>query len=282
MDYLAFYLCLSVDWLIWRRREWQPGWLGWICLFGPQVILNGALSLIWNPLSTAFGDYEAFNTLSDRVMLFFWYWRDLDSCEFFAIPVILLALGVGIFQRRNWLVRGCAALLVYVTAITLISPQPVRFTSVADVRYASLIIPLAVALEAGVLCVLFERRTLLLLGAALLVFGTNLLNGGPFLDRGLRSTLLSYAGELLHPPPDPCHGQQAQQQKKEILQTQRRLPRDRLILQKTQRTEPDDVLALLPPQMEPKRRPEGEEPEPKPWIKETGHVGSLSEQFSLR
>jgi hypothetical protein len=203
MDYLALYLCLGADWLVWRRREWQPGWLGWVCLLGPQVILNGALSLVWNPLYTGFGGYGALNTLGDRVTLFLWYWRDMDRCEFFAVPVILVALVVGIVQHRIWLVRGCVAIAVYVAVITLVSPQPVRITAVADVRYASLIIPLAIALEAGVLCVLFERRTVLLLGAALLVFGTNLLNGGPFLDGGFRSTILSYAGELLHPPPEP-------------------------------------------------------------------------------
>jgi len=74
---------------------------------------------------------------------------------------------------------------------------------VADVRYISAIIPLAIALEVGALLVLFERRTILALGAALIVFGTNLLNGGLFLDSGFRSTILNYAGELLHPPPDP-------------------------------------------------------------------------------
>jgi len=38
---------------------------------------------------------------------------------------------------------------------------------------------------------------------ALLAFGTNLLNGGPLLWNGLRSTIADYAGELLNPPSEP-------------------------------------------------------------------------------
>ena len=203
MDYLALYLCLGVDWLIWRRREWQPGRPGWICLLGPQVILNGVLSLIWNPLKTPFGGYEAYNTLGDRVILFFWYWRDMDRCEFFAIPVILLALVVGIIQRRAWLVRGCVALTVFVTGVSLVSPQIIQQSVEGEVRYLAPVIPLALALEAGVLCALFERRRGLMIMAVLIVFGTNLLNGGPFLSWGMRSTLLSYLGELSLPQTEP-------------------------------------------------------------------------------
>jgi hypothetical protein len=203
MDYLALYACLAVDYVAWKRREWPPSWANGLLLFGPQVVLNGAIACLWNPLRTQEVQYEAMDSFWDRLTLFFWYWRDMNQCEFFALPILLLALGVGLVRRRAWLVRGCVAILVYVTVITFISPQPVSLTSVADVRYAAPVIPLAIALEAGALCLLFARHRILLIGAALVVFGANLLNGGPFLPGGFRSTILSYAGELLQPPPEP-------------------------------------------------------------------------------
>jgi hypothetical protein len=203
LTYLGLYLCLGVDYLIWKRKDWPPTWRSGLLLFGPQVIPNGAIAYIWNPLQTHFGDYEAMNSLGDRLTLFFWYWRDMNACEFFALPMLLLALGVGLFQRRLWLVRGCLALVIYIAVVTFTSPQPVHLTSVADIRYASAIIPLGIALEAGAICALLGRRPALAIGAALLVFGTNLLNGGPFLDGGFRSTIVSYVGELIHPPAEP-------------------------------------------------------------------------------
>jgi hypothetical protein len=203
MGYLALYVCMAIDYAIWKRKDWPPTWRNGLLLFGPQIILNGAIASVWNPFKTEFGGYQAMITFTDRLLLFYWYWRDMNCCEFFALPLLLLALIVGIVRRQPWLVRGCIAVAVYTAFITLISPQIMNITSVADVRYMPTIIPLAIALEAGALCILFGRRTILLIGAALIVFGSNLLNGGPFLNSGFRSTILSYAGELLHPPPEP-------------------------------------------------------------------------------
>ncbi len=203
LDYIALYSCLGVDWLVWRRKDWQPGWLGWLCLFGPQAMLNGLTGYHWNPLTTHFGHYEAFNTLGDRLTLCFWYWRDMDRCEFFALPVILLALIVGLIQGRTTLVRGVIALVVYVVGVSLVSPQIVRQAIEGEVRYLTPIIPLAIAIEAGVLCALFSHRRTALALAAVILFGTNLLNGGPFLSWGCRSTILSYLGELSLPQTEP-------------------------------------------------------------------------------
>ena len=143
------------------------------------------------------------NSLADKWTLFFWQWRDTDQCEFFSFPLLLLALGLGITQRRPLLVRGCAALFAYAAVITLVSPQRVSLTPVADIRYLAPLIPLGIFVEAAALCAFFEGYSLLLAAAAVVAFGTNLLNGGPFLRDGLRSTLISYLGELAHPPIDP-------------------------------------------------------------------------------
>jgi len=208
MNYLALYLCMGADWLIWRRKEWNPGWFGWLCFLGPQAVLIGIVVSIWNPLKTHFGSYEAFNTPGDRITLFFWYWRDMHRCEFFAIPVILLALAVGIVQCRAWLIRGCVAMAVYIAGVALVSPQIIGHNVEGEVRYLTPVIPLALALQTGTLCALLERRERLLIVAVLVVFGTNLLNYWPTGSRGLhpwelRSTILSYLGELSLPQAEP-------------------------------------------------------------------------------
>jgi len=203
MSYVALYAVLAVDYLAWRRKEHPLGWSGLVLLFLPQIILNGAIASVWNPFHTAFGSYEAANTLFDRLMLFTWCWRDMDRCEFFSIPLLLLALAVGIVQGRAWLVRGVAALIVYVAVIALTSPQPIRQSMETEVRYVTPVLPLVIALQAGALVALLEKRAAVLAIAAALAFGTNLFNGGPFMAWGTRSTILSYLGELSLPQAEP-------------------------------------------------------------------------------
>ena len=203
LNYLALYLCLAIDYLFWQRKKWPLDWNTALYLIVPQLVLNGTLACIWNPLWTQHGDSIWLNTFSDRLTLFLWYWRDLDQAEFFAIPIMLLALWVGLATRRDWLVRGCVAVAIYITLITIVSPQAINLTTVADIRYLVPIIPLAIAIEAGTICLLFRKRPIVAVLVALVVFGTNLFNGGPLFDSGLRSTLLSYVGELSHPPPEP-------------------------------------------------------------------------------
>lgn len=208
MNYVALYFCMGVDWLFWRRKEWNPGWIGWLCFLAPQAVLIGLVVSIWNPLKTHFGSYEAYNTVGDRITLFLWYWRDMHRCEFFALPVIFLALAVGIVQYRDWLIRGCVAMTVYIAGIALVSPQIIGHNVEGEVRYLTPLIPLALALQTGTLCALMERRPRLLLVAVLVLFETNLLNYWPMVSPAsrpweLRSTILAYLGELSLPQAEP-------------------------------------------------------------------------------
>jgi hypothetical protein len=141
--------------------------------------------------------------LSARWRLFQWNWRDLDRCEFGALPLLAAAPLLHLRSRNPWLLRAPMALLVFVAVVTVCSPQPVGATGVADVRYLVPVIPLCVAIEALVLCGIARGRAAVALAAGALVFGTNLCNGGPLLWCGLRSTIACYAGELAHPPGDP-------------------------------------------------------------------------------
>ena len=99
--------------------------------------------------------------------------------------------------------RGCVALAAYIGVIALISPQLIAQSMQAEVRYLTPIIPLGLALQVGALTAVLGTRKAWLGLVAAIAFGTNLLNGGPFLPWGLRCTLLDYTGELSLPQAEP-------------------------------------------------------------------------------
>jgi len=101
------------------------------------------------------------------------------------------------------MIRAACAVLVYTMVLSAVSPQVRQMTSVADVRYFIPLLPLFIALQVRFLHLLAKRSRPLALGLAFLAFGTNLLNAGPLLGQGFRSTVLDYLGELRSPPPEP-------------------------------------------------------------------------------
>ncbi|MBE7212657.1 MAG: hypothetical protein INR65_16700 [Gluconacetobacter diazotrophicus] len=203
LNYAALCGCLGLDYLLWQRRESPLGWRLLCCAFLPQMVVVGLVMAFWNPLQTPHGGNLAHNTLGERLTMFWWEWRDTNVCEQLCLPLLLVALGVGVARRRPLLVRGCVALVVYFAAMAALSPQLLSELHKADVRYLAPVIPLAVGLEVATLCVLLGRWTLPLLGAAVVVFGTNLANGGFLFDPEVHSTLASYVQELADPPDEP-------------------------------------------------------------------------------
>lgn len=208
-SYAALYACITVDYLLWGRKKNKLGLLDCFTLLAPQLVLCGALALRWNPLGTKFGEYVQTNSLSDRFILFFWNLRDSSQCEFCIAILIVAAALLAILKRDRWMARGTAALFVYIIFVTATSPQLLKQTSVADIRYLVPVIPLCIVLEVLVIRLIASssfRQAVIPL--ALLAFGTNLLNGGPWLWYGPRpatyiSAIGSYAAELLSPPQDP-------------------------------------------------------------------------------
>jgi len=203
LNYVALYACLGVDYFFWRRKELPATWTMVICLFGPQLLLNGFVASIWNPFATSLEEQVVKATLNDRLTLVHWFWRDANRNEFFSLGLVLVALVLGLVRRRPWLVRGSVALAIFITVTALIAPQIVALTHVADIRYVVPVIPLAIALEAGAICALPCSSPRLAIGLAAIVFGTNLLNAGPWQEEGFRSTLVAYVHELLDPVPEP-------------------------------------------------------------------------------
>ncbi len=163
------------------------------------------ITWVWHPVIGAPLtplEYRAKNWLAEKVTLFWWNWRDLNQCEFGVVLLIVLAPLIYARTGRDWLLRLPLAVFIYVAVITITSIQPVWRTEIADVRYLAPIIPVCMVI--GVLClrgICPKPIPAALLG--MVVFGTNVVHGGPSFPWGLRSTIVSYVQELARPPGDP-------------------------------------------------------------------------------
>lgn len=202
MDWLALSVCLLADYLLWKRKTVRLSFAEISLLLGIQVCLCGLLALRWNPLSTKFGSYVQTVSAWDRLTLFFWNLRDLNSAEFLVGGLILLAIPVAFIRRDVWLGRGLIALVSFAGVISLVSPQSVAITKFADIRYLVPLIPLGIAVAVRLLLILIPASPVLAVGAAVLAFWTNLLHGTP-LTEGVRSVPIAYMGELLSPNDEP-------------------------------------------------------------------------------
>ncbi len=211
-NYLLFvvvYLCLVVDYLIWKRREWALRLRDWCVLLAPQVLVCGVAALVWNPFRTAEGKLSHGSDFWERIQLIFWYFRDLDACEYYSLAVIAAALIAGVFYYRKYrlLLRACVAIAAFIVFLSMLSPQVLSCTVVADVRYAGPIVALWVfvavaAIDAATKLVVKTPalRAVCALTLGGLVFATNIFNT----NIGTRtSTIAAYLGELLNPPGDP-------------------------------------------------------------------------------
>jgi hypothetical protein len=203
LAYAALSLCLVVDWFIWKRSEILWNTKNALALFLPQMIVIPLIASIWNPFGTGFGDYVAQNSLLDRALLFFWNLRDLNSAEFLVGPLVLFGSFLAWKKRDEILMRMIVALLCYVGFVSLVSPQTLSNTSVADVRYLVPVIPLGIAICTIVILQLTVGYRWLGIALALLAFETNIINGGPFLYSGARSTIAEFSREISSPIEEP-------------------------------------------------------------------------------
>lgn len=201
--FVAIYVCLFVDYLIWQRKAWPVKAFDMAILLFPQFIMGIILLFWWNPLHTPLGSYLVQNSLDQRITLFLWNWRDLNQCEMIAGLILIAAPFVAFIFKDIWLKRALLALFVYVSVITILSTQIMSNAVVADIRYLSAILPLCIAIEALTLRKLADKVGWIIIPVAIVAFGTNLLNGGPFVHAKLHSTVAKFAGELIHPPSDP-------------------------------------------------------------------------------
>lgn len=203
MIYFVVCTVFAVDYLVWGRRSFRLSILQWTVLLGLQAVLCGALTLIWSPFTADVGAERLVgNDISERITLLWWNLRDLNQCEFGALLLVGIAPFFIKWHTPDILLRGLLALIGYVILISVVSPQPVERTTVADIRYLVPLIPLCIFLQAEVLLRL-TKNALVRLALAVLIFGTNIVHGGVFLSNGMGSTPLKFVGELIFPPRDP-------------------------------------------------------------------------------
>jgi hypothetical protein len=203
MNYMALAVCLWFDYMLWGQERYRLKSTDWWWLGASQVVLCGPVFLIWYPLNKPIADYLPGDWLPDRVTLLWWNFRDLSRCEFGVAMLLIAAPILYRWVRRDWLLRAPLALGIYVAVVTLVSPQPMRVTGVADVRYLVPIIPLCMAIGVLSLHAISLRSRRLALGLGFIAFGTSLLPGGRQSQPGQGSTIVEYIHELVQPPGDP-------------------------------------------------------------------------------
>jgi len=215
MNYLALYACLLVDYVLWRRKDRALRLSDYAVLLAPQVVLGGLLFYKYNlVIGEKLWNVSQPTALSQTLRLPWWYFRDLNSCEF-GVGILIVAAPLLYFLSKDlWLLRAAVAIGVYILAIVVVGPQAeAAHTSVSTIRYLSPILPLCIAATVLAIRAMTARAAWLAVPLALVAFFSNVLHGGPLIDswgpsmfvefpqnRGFRSTLVRYVGELLHPP----------------------------------------------------------------------------------
>ena len=202
LSYFALYACLGVDYCLQRHSLRRLGAREWIWLLGPQLIAGLVLVSIWNPFIRAPG-VPPQNTVLEKLILLSRQWPEINGYEFVSFGILLLAVIVAVQREDEPLCRALIALVVYVAAVTALSPQRVAQTSDAAMRYVLPIIPLGLFIAVRTIVLLARGRALLAAALGVIAFGTNLLHGGPWAWNGFRSTIIDYTRELLAPPGEP-------------------------------------------------------------------------------
>lgn len=203
LNYIALYWSLGVDYFLWRRCTRPFGRKAWAALLAPQMVACTAIALVWNPLRTESDARLSFGAVSDKAWLFLRLFSELNRNEFVCGGLLVLAGLLAWARKDEWLRRGLTSLVVYVAVVTVLTPRWADHPLSADIRYLVPVIPLGMLLAVRTLLLAVRRRLLLAVPIVLVACGSNLLHGGPLLDRGARSTIAEYLGELRDPPSDP-------------------------------------------------------------------------------
>ncbi len=203
INYAAFYACAAVDYVVWKGRH-RLTRRDALVLFAPQLIIGVAIVSVWNPLGKAVPSEgivppESVSWVADKAELLWRSLRDINRCEYGVGLLLLAAPLIYPLAKDPWLLRLPAAVLVYLVAVTLASPQVLYLTDEADVRYLVPLIPLCIAQGVVTARALTKALPIAALPLAIVAFGTNLLHAAPLWGQPVRSTIVEYVGELARP-----------------------------------------------------------------------------------
>lgn len=200
LNYVAFYACLALDVLLWRRKEIRLRLADWLILVVPQLVMCSLVFWIWNPLANPPVPIPASEQIS-RPMLFWWYWRD-SILEFANPMVIALALPLCFLRANRSLLRALLFLLLYIAVMTMAAPHPPAGNPHIEVRYLAPCITVFIAVTVLVVIALTRRAPWMAVPLAIVgcSFNWHPIAFGPV---QLMPTVASYIKELIEPPGDP-------------------------------------------------------------------------------
>jgi hypothetical protein len=173
------------------------------------VFIVGAGAIVWmfNPLQNAVTSYQPESVLLDKIKLWYWNLRDLNACEFVWLGILPISLWV--YRRNPYCLpfRIAVGVIVYALGVSVFSPQPVGWATVADIRYMQATIPALVLLTAHVISNL-SWKLLPKLGLCFLFSWTNVPHSMTSRVLGethfpFQITQALFLHELFYPNPEP-------------------------------------------------------------------------------
>jgi hypothetical protein len=131
---IALIAALAAHFLVFRRKDFSEVFRKLPFFIFPHLLISLPVLWIWNPIGKKVVEQQ--NSMLDRANLIFRNLRDFNGGMFGSI--LLLVLGLIVLKEANSKKRFHQyglIFLVYITVISLFSPQPVRGTILADIRY---------------------------------------------------------------------------------------------------------------------------------------------------
>lgn len=125
-------------------------------LLAAGSFIVGTFATVWmfNPLQNPVTSYQPESVFLDKMKLWYWNLRDLNTCEFAWLGILPISLWV--FWRDPYCLpfRIALGVIMYALGVSIVSPQPVGWAMVADIRYMQATIPALVFLTSHLISIL--------------------------------------------------------------------------------------------------------------------------------
>jgi hypothetical protein len=208
--FIAVCACIGIDYLIWQRGETplkRPDWL--IVLAAPIFAATYIVAFRFPPASATAATHQGGNTVWQKLLLFLYELRDMNTDELMALILLPVAILLAVRNDATPLRRLLICLFGYLVVIAAIAPTSVAKSGQAETRYLSPLIPVCLAIMVLTIRQIIRQAPVAGWTLAVMAFGTTLLHllipsrHTNLFPTPARSTILSFARELIAPPGDP-------------------------------------------------------------------------------
>ncbi len=201
MSYLALHVCMCVDYVLWHRKKRPLKWKDWLVYLIPQIVVGALLVSAYMPHKDVGVYFPSALWFRTKATMFLWSFRDINRCEFGVLLLILAAPVLSFLFKNRWLLRGFIAVVAYSLVVGIAAPEVILPNGTAPMRLYAPAILLYITLSVLSLRALTEKIPKITIPLAMLVFLSTVTHGKFLWGKGVRSTLVDYAGELIHPLP---------------------------------------------------------------------------------